>query len=76
MRAPDEWRGVLLLPERRPRVFVAIAAVLIAAASVVLWTLVADNGVYPLGGQALGYIYRSEELLRQIHCSNWWPQID
>lgn len=76
MRAPDEWRGVLLLPERRPRVFVAIAAVLIASASIALWTLVADNGVYPPGGQALGYIYRSEELLRQIHCGNWWPQID
>ena len=54
MRASDEWRGVSLLPERRPRVFVAIAAVLIAVASIALWTLVADNGVYPLGGQALG----------------------
>mgnify|MGYP002533116209 CR=1 FL=1 len=76
MRMPDEWRGVLLLPERRPRAFTAVAAALIAAAGVVLWTLVADNGVYPLGGQALGYIYRSEELLRQIQRGIWWPQID
>lgn len=76
MRVPDAWREVLPLPERRPRVFAAVAIVLIAAAGIALGIMVADNGVYPLGGQALGYIYRSEELLRQIRNGNWWPQID
>lgn len=76
MRMPDEWRGVLVLPERRPRVFVAIAAALTGVLCILLWMLVADSGAYPFNGQALAHIYRSEELLRQMARGVWWPQID
>lgn len=76
MRMPDEWRGALVLPERRPRAFAGIACVLIAVLAILLGVLVADSGAYPFGGQALAHIYRSEELLRQISQGNWWPQVD
>ncbi len=66
MRMPDAWRGVVQLPERRPKVFVVVAGAFVAALTALVWMLVAGNGISPLEGQALGYIYRSEELLRQI----------
>ncbi len=76
MRMPDAWRGVVQLPERRPKVFVVVAGAFVAALTALVWMLVAGNGISPLEGQALGYIYRSEELLRQISQGVWWPQLD
>lgn len=76
MRVPDEWRGVLVLPERRPRAFAAVGALVIGVLCILLWVLVADSGAYPFNGQALAHIYRSEELLRHISRGDWWPEVD